>query len=284
MKKLQTLIPSAAMVISLTFSLNACGTIQSFNSPFRHVALRNLPDLSSGGASVSSSSLADLQAPSRQTEQRCVRTFRHPVLNRCETWPRSDGKLTNRPALACQGEPVACRLALAKRARQAMAKPNFTVRGHRYRRDCSGFVLGVLAAQGADPLALFGPIQGKENGVAWMFRAAKEQGWLHRHKVPAIGDLVFFDNTHDRNKDGRANDPLTHVGIVERVDADGTVTFIHRVRRGTLRYRMNLFQPKQRRAKQSRKTLNHHLRLGASKGEPRLTGELFHAFATLIPS
>jgi len=112
---------------------------------------------------------------------------------------------------------------------------------------------------------------------------ARERGLLHTHKVPDVGDLVFFDDTHDRNGDGRADDPLTHVGIVERVDADGTVTFIHRVRRGVLRYRMNLFRPDERRDRKTGKVLNHHLRLGASADGRRLTGQLFHAFATVLP-
>ena len=39
-----------------------------------------------------------------------------------------------------------------------------------------------------------------------------------------------FLTTHwDYNGDGMTNDPLTHVGIVERQEADGTVVFISRV-------------------------------------------------------
>ena len=35
---------------------------------------------------------------------------------------------------------------------------------------------------------------------------------------PRPGDLAFFHDTYDRNRDGRANDPYTHVALVEAVD------------------------------------------------------------------
>ena len=43
------------------------------------------------------------------------------------------------------------------------------------------------------------------------------------------GDLVFFDNTWDADGDGVDNDPFTHVGVVEKVESDGTIVFISRV-------------------------------------------------------
>ena len=44
---------------------------------------------------------------------------------------------------------------------------------------------------------------------------------------PAPGDLVFFDDTWDRDDDGRRNDSLTHVGVVVDIDSAGRVHFIH---------------------------------------------------------
>ena len=66
---------------------------------------------------------------------------------------------------------------------------------------------------------------------------------LHRGPVVQAGDLVFFDNTWDYNGDGRINDPLTHVGIVEAVETDGTIVFISRVAGAIERYRMNVTHP-----------------------------------------
>jgi hypothetical protein len=121
----------------------------------------------------------------------------------------------------------------------------------------------------------------QEGGVSLLYRMSERLGVLHHHKVPNIGDLVFFNNTHDRNRNGRTDDPLTHIGIVERVDPDGTVSFIHRVRHGILRYRMNLFRPTVRKDGKTNKVLNHPFRVPCS-GSKRLSGELFQAFASVF--
>ena len=39
--------------------------------------------------------------------------------------------------------------------------------------------------------------------------------------------MVFFDNTYDKNRNKRWDDPLTHVGLVGNLTPDGTVTYIH---------------------------------------------------------
>ncbi len=214
----------------------------------------------------------------------CTSSFSHPLLNSC-----NDRLVISRKHLMALYTPASgsnifdLRLALASNARSMLHHPNYRINGHRFRKDCSGFVLATLSRDGIDirPLLSHG---GAVNGVAAIYRSLSMRGLVHHHKVPAIGDLVFFSNTFDRNGDGRNNDRLTHIGIVERVDPDGTVTFIHHVRRGILRYKMNLFTPHARRQPGTGKVLNHYLRVGS--GDPahsaRLTGELFHAFATII--
>jgi hypothetical protein len=61
--------------------------------------------------------------------------------------------------------------------------------------------------------------------------------------LPSPGDLVFFKETWDRNRDGKMNDGLAHVGVVESIDTDGTVTFVHRSGSGMTRARLNLDAP-----------------------------------------
>jgi hypothetical protein len=94
---------------------------------------------------------------------------------------------------------------------------------------------------------------------------------------------VFFDNTWDFNQDGVLNDALTHVGIVESVERNGTVVFISRVTNAIERYRMNLREPNATRASDGR-LLNDYLRRRRS-GDPLetgyLTGQLFAGFGTL---
>ncbi len=217
----------------------------------------------------------------------CTQSFRHPLLNRCRTWVARREKEMGKKVLPVRkfGDPVDVRLSVAKRARSMLKAPRFLVGKTRYRRDCSGFVLAVFASEKIPIENLMG-MNRRRSSVAELYSLAKRKGLVHRQKVPAIGDLVFFDDTYDRNRDGRSNDPLTHVGIVERVDPDGTVTFVHRVRRGVLRYRLNRFRPHIRRDPETRKVLNHYLKIGRSgkgaKAGQRLTGELFHAFATIV--
>ena len=217
----------------------------------------------------------------------CTVSFRHPLLNRCRTWVVRREKKVEKKALPPRSfdDPIGVRLSVAKRAQSMLKAPRFRVGKTRYRRDCSGFVLAVFASEKIPIENLLGTNR-RRSSVAELYGLAKSMGLVHRNKVPAIGDLVFFDNTYDRNRDGRPNDQLTHVGIVERVDPDGTVTFVHRVRRGVLRYKLNRFKPHMRRDPETRKVLNHYLKIGRSgksaKADQRLTGELFHAFATIV--
>ncbi len=124
------------------------------------------------------------------------------------------------------------------------------------------------------------------NGVRLIYNHIRRYGTLHRTPTPSPGDLVFFDNTWDFNGDGRLNDPLTHVGIVERIGSDGTVTFISRVASAIERYRMNLTHPHVHKTTDGR-ILNDYIRRKRSSDPPgtrHLTGELFASFGTRLPS
>lgn len=115
-----------------------------------------------------------------------------------------------------------------------------------------------------------------EGGVAAIHRKARRLGALRRQPRP--GDLVFFRETYDRNGDGRRNDGLTHIGVVERVSADGLVTFVHRADGGVKRSKLHLRQPHARKDRQGR-VLNDWLRRGEGRG--RLAGELLAGFAAV---
>ena len=98
------------------------------------------------------------------------------------------------------------------------------------------------------------------------------------------GDLVFFNNTWDYNGDGKVNDPLTHIGIVERQEPNGTVVFISRVAGAIERYHMNLGLPHVHKAIDGR-ILNDYLRRKNVSDPAKtryLTGELFAQFATRV--
>jgi NlpC/P60 family len=142
--------------------------------------------------------------------------------------------------------------------------------------DCSGLVRLAFRTQRV-ALAPEEALPG-EGGVAGMYRKALALGALT--DTPRRGDLVFFRETYDRNRDRRRNDGLTHIGIVERVAPDGTVTFIHRSHGGVKRGRLNLAQPGVRRDARGR-VLNDYLRVNDGLSDVRLAGELFAGFASV---
>ncbi len=164
-------------------------------------------------------------------------------------------------------------------AQGLVGKNRVVVGGKRYGDDCTSFVKAVYEPLGVDLLTEAEP---GDNGVTAMWRFASRHGRIFEGGRPLPGDLVFFKETYDQNRDGQANDGLTHIGLVEDVEADGTVLVIHRVARGVVRYRMNLNAPTQMRTR-SGKRLNDWLRTEAPGSKPRLTAELFAGFATLLP-
>ena len=137
--------------------------------------------------------------------------------------------------------------------------------GRPFRGYCSGFVLSLLAAAGlrvALPAA----------------RSRSESLYLASRRVeaPRPGDLAFFHDTYDRDRDGRANDPYTHVAVVEAV-LGRVVLLLHRSGRGIERVRMDLSRPADPDA-------NDPVRLPRASDPPGtrcLAGELFAGFGAL---
>ena len=164
-------------------------------------------------------------------------------------------------------------------AQALLGKTHVVVHGKKYGDDCTSFVQALF-----DPLGvkLLTEAEPGDNGVTAMWRFASHHGRIFEGGRPLPGDLVFFKETYDLNRDGNANDGLTHIGLVEDVEADGTVLVIHRVARGVVRYRMNLANPTQLRGSDGRR-LNDWLRTEAPGSKPKLTSELFAGFATLLP-
>lgn len=176
-------------------------------------------------------------------------------------------------------EANSARSRVAESAKALVGQRSVVVAGERYRFDCSGVARGIYARAGF-PLGGAPSFRG-ENDVSVLYRFVRESGSLRRSD-PLVGDLVFFDDTYDRNGDGLRNDPLSHVGVVEEVLDDGTVVFVHHAAGGILRYRMNLARPNVRRDEQTKRTLNHYLRR-AEGGQPaKTTAQLFVAYGTVV--
>lgn len=164
--------------------------------------------------------------------------------------------------------------ALAHAARGFLGLRTLAIGGKRYPNDCTGLVRAVYATQNVNLIEGGRP---GDSGVMAIWRYAGRHGSIHTEK-PGPGDIVFYRETYDRNRDGRENDGLTHVGIVESVESDGTVKVIHRVAHGVMRYHMNLEHPRERRDAATGRVLNDYLREGRRS---RLAAELFAGFGTL---
>ncbi|WP_043711160.1 CHAP domain-containing protein [Corallococcus macrosporus] len=192
------------------------------------------------------------------------------------------GKSRATPARASRTAAVSgdARAKVLATARSLVGKTQVNLKGRKYPSDCTGLIVGVYAQAG---VTFRGTVQPGDNGVTAMYRFARARGRVYTEERPTPGDLVFFNETYDQNRDGRRNDGLTHVGIVESVSASGTVTVIHRVRRGVARYRMNLERPNLRRDPKTGEVLNDMLRHPGPNRAPVLTGQLFGGYGSVLP-
>ncbi len=158
--------------------------------------------------------------------------------------------------------------ALALEAAGLIRNTALSVNGNSVRYDCSGF---ILAAHRLSNIELSGNTRS-------MFEQAKQGSGIFLTN-PLPGDVVFFDNTYDRNRNGKLDDELSHIAIVQHVDDDQTVQMVHLGGSGIVSLTMNLQSPTQHKDPTG-KLLNSYLRVN-KRGEtsPRLTGQLFRGFA-----
>jgi len=190
------------------------------------------------------------------------------------------------PAPASSPAPVASRTTSgraprASNAGQAVADAacafegsrSIAVRGVKYRFDCSGFVEAAMDSAGVH----------FEGSSRDLFEAARERGVLHRRHRPEIGDVAFFDDTYDKDGDGRVNDPLSHVAVVVRVDGDGTIGMLHLGGSGITSLTMNLRDPETH-LDAAGQLLNDYLRAASKRDTAKvkhMAGELWVAFGSL---
>jgi hypothetical protein len=209
----------------------------------------------------------------------CAMTGRQPGLDEGSMISTMGMRGTHCCAMA-KGIPK--QVELAKTAVRFVGQSRIQVGGRNYTPDCSGFVRGVYATQRVDLYDGLGDLDGG-NGVGRIFTHVVQHGRIHYGPAVHPGDLIFFHNTWDFNRDGLPNDPLTHVGVVEKVDLDGTVVFVSSVSAGIKRYRMNLKHPDTHKTADGR-VLNDFLRrkhMSDTRGTYYLAGRLFAAFGTL---
>jgi len=164
--------------------------------------------------------------------------------------------------------------------------------GPAVRMDCSGFVRAVFRSIGLDVFAAGAPSVKKrhDNGVGMLLWFNESNGafWPREGPpdayavTPRPGDVVYFHDTYDRNHNRRYDDRFTHVGLVEAVEEDGSVTFLHAAGHVVRRERMNLLRPDV--ARDGGRVVNHAVRYHTRwerPGDRRLASQLFAGFGRL---
>jgi len=202
-------------------------------------------------------------------------------LDACATVPRHiayeppPAKATTDPAT------VALRSKLVEGAQSILGKKQLFVRGRRFNMDCTGVVLAIYWYAGIDLARDFNKFSG--NGVTRIYKTLEKDNLLYSNDYPLRGDIIFWDNTYDENQDGRWDDPLSHVGMVVRVDKDGTISYVHdHIRNGITIDYMNLRKPDTWKDVESGhvRVINSPMRLAVA-GKPHppdwLSGQLYRA-------
>ncbi len=171
---------------------------------------------------------------------------------------------------------------LAEGAGYVLGKESLNIRGKKFALDCTGVVLAIYYYAGLDLAGDFPKYSG--NGVTRLYKSLEQEKLLYNTNQPETGDIIFWDNTYDRNKDGRLNDTLTHVAMVVTSKKDGTIEYIHHnYRKGIIIEYMNLLNPDvfQKLDRGEMRIINSPMRMktaGKSHGEKWLSSQLYKIF------
>jgi hypothetical protein len=149
-------------------------------------------------------------------------------------------------------------------ASSLIGRREIVVAGRDYGDDCSALVRAAFDRAGH-------PLPPAAHDVASLYSLALSRALLRPGIRSAAGDVVFLSD--------RPGGPPVHVGIVARVEPDGTAVVLHRVARGVMRLRVNLGYPGRVVDPATGKRLNDMLVVG-SAAQP--AGSLVVAIATML--
>lgn len=166
---------------------------------------------------------------------------------------------------------------LVKIAHDAIGQTKLTIKNRTVRADCSGTIRAIFTKA---QIKLGGVIKDhQDNDVKAIYRYVKKYGNIVSNN-PRPGDLVFFHNTYDRSRNGRMNDALTHVGMVEKVKGS-TVYFVHHLGQSIIRSRMDLSMPDKTINPVSNERVNQILRRAQGPYRAYTAAELFAGYGRL---
>lgn len=145
-----------------------------------------------------------------------------------------------RPLYTSSGESIETLQAkIVEGAELYVKTQNIPTGKRKFAKDCSGVVSAIYYYAGIDLQKYYSSYSG--SGTERIYKTLKARNLLKKTWLPAIGDIVFWDNTYDRNKNGKADDNLTHLGIVVSIDKKGNIVYAHdHYREGVIFENMNL--------------------------------------------
>jgi len=131
---------------------------------------------------------------------------------------------------------------LVEKAHQIIGVEELFVNNRSFTIDCSGTVMAIYWYAGIDLAQAFSGYSG--GGTERIYKYLRDKDLLYRTELPKPGDIIFWDNTFDKNGNGKLDDYLTHMGMVVSTDDKGNIEYIHdNYRKGIILAKMNLYNP-----------------------------------------
>jgi hypothetical protein len=133
-------------------------------------------------------------------------------------------------------------------ASSLVGRRDIVVGGRDYGDDCAALVRAALDRAGR-------PVPAEVRDAATLYGLADGRGLVRGGIRAQPGDLIFLAD--------RPGGAPAHVGLVAKVDPDGTALVLHRMARGVMRLRVNLGYPGRIADPATGKRLNDTLAVGA---------------------
>jgi len=145
-----------------------------------------------------------------------------------------------------------------------------------FKNDCSGFVNGVYAMKGRT--IAYAKVKKDRSLSESLCLTLEDKGLAFREGRPNVADAVFFSNTYQAPYNS-----ITHVGLVEKIGDDGTVSILHYASGKVSRISMNLRHPDTHKDEDG-KVLNDYVRKdpGGKGRKNYLSGARFHSYGDVF--
>ena len=188
--------------------------------------------------------LAEMMILSVQTPYRASLLIIFLILSSCKTSPdliETDPINTNYNITNSQKLSETQQL-LVEKAHQIIGVEELFVNNRSFSMDCSGTVMAIYWYAGIDLALAFPGYTG--GGTERIYKFLRDKELLYKTELPKPGDIIFWDNTFDKNGNGKPDDYLTHMGMVVSIDDKGNIEYIHEnYRKGIILAKMNLYKP-----------------------------------------